>query len=74
MPVAISSVRAWWILDGIGHALFSFCHCGECPDRFQAVCGLRGLDGERTDIRPDVVCSACKRRLADPSIFIYREG
>ncbi len=55
MATALSEVHWWWRTpDGVGHVVVitANCTCGRC-DRWIALCGLRGRDGERTRYRPD---------------------
>ncbi len=64
--VPLEKVPLWWTLDGVGHALHCYtpkCRCGHCP-RYAAACGLKSNEGEHGPIRPNRVCSECRRVLA----------
>lgn len=69
MAVRIEEVPVWWVVDGIGHVLFSKCACGECEDSLAAMCGLRSRPvGSETTAAPAAICSVCLRLLAAPTL------
>lgn len=72
--VAVDEVPMWWVLDGVGHVLYSECTCGECPDRYQSLCGIRGIAGETVESAPGRICSVCRERLACPGLRIDPDG
>ncbi len=72
MSVPLSSVPYWWLIDGIGHVLacHTDCHCGEC-DTYLSLCGMSGSLGEWGPMRPDAVCSECRKRLEWPALAMF---
>jgi hypothetical protein len=65
--VPIDDVAWWWVVDGIGHVLLSECTCGQCPDRYEGLCGRSG-PGLKAREMPAAVCPDCRRALASPTL------
>lgn len=75
MTVPLQSVPAWWVAGGMAHVLLSECTCGQCLDRYRALCGVFGQNGRKaeTAIGAWPICAACLALISDPHLMI-KEG